>query len=211
MFRIYLGVDSIRAVNRILSENTKQLLAKKLKAKMRKSAANINDVVDNFIGKRSQLEMLEHLSVQLKHADIVKTDTLRKIVKRVNMKPVASAIMQLDCEYKAYCFIQNCDRLESNIVESFQSFHQDAFVQSDNLNMILLLLALSENLPHHIHSKSSIIYLTLFPATETFKTMARDTTFLNEMLCRVAKTELRSKTPSVKVQNYLKFMQERLQ
>ena len=125
---------------------------------MRKSAANINHVVDNFIGKRSQLEMLEHLSVQLKHADIVKTDTLRKIVKRVNMKPVASAIIQLDCEYKAYCFIQNCEQLDTSSkwpsVESLSSVHNEAFVQSDNLNMILLLLALSENLPHNIHSKS---------------------------------------------------------
>ena len=129
---------------------------------MRKSAANINDVVDNFIGKRSQLEMLEHLSVQLKHADIVKTDTLRKIVKRVNMKPVASAIIQLDCEYKAYCFIQNCERLESErrvSAEILSSVHNEAFVQSDNLNMILLLLALSENLPHSVHSKSEF-YLT---------------------------------------------------
>ena len=46
--------------------------------------------------------------------------------------------------------------------------------------------------------------------TETFKTMARDTTFFNEMLIQVAKTELRSKTLSPKIRNYLKFMQQRL-
>ena len=123
---------------------------------MDKSVTTINIVVDNFIGKRAQLEMLEHLSIQLKHADIVKTETLRKIVQRVNMKPVADAILQLDAQYKAYSFMQLCQQLEQADTDTTDSlpdnaFGEHVFVQDDNLNTLLLLLALSENVPKRLY------------------------------------------------------------
>ena len=123
---------------------------------MDKSVKTINVVVDNFIGKRAQLEMLEHLSIQLKHADIVKTETLRKIVQRVNMKPVADAILQLDAQYKAYSFIQLCQQLKQADADNTDSLPDNAlgehvFVQDDNLNTLLLLLALSDNVPKRLY------------------------------------------------------------
>ena len=120
---------------------------------MQSQAKNINTVVDNFIGKRAQLEMLEHLSIQLKHADIVKTETLRKIVQRVNMRPVADAILELDAQFKAFSFMQLCQQLELDDTVSAVCFpdaeacYKPVFVQDDNLNTLLLLLALSDNVP----------------------------------------------------------------
>ena len=60
-FRILIGKNEVDKVNRILTSRAKEMLKNKIRSQMKLTAAQLQSVINKFVDKKSQLEILNHL------------------------------------------------------------------------------------------------------------------------------------------------------
>ena len=60
-FRILFGNNEVDKVNRIFTSRAKEMLKSKIRSQMKLTAAQLQSVINKFVDKKSQLEILNHL------------------------------------------------------------------------------------------------------------------------------------------------------